>query len=80
MYKLIIKDEKGEEVLNKNCHIASVFWMEDEKGEKRTFDDVTFKDESKANAILGINSLMCQEAAMYSRTLLNALIPQEETK
>ena len=38
------------------------------------------KDESKANAILGINSLMCQEAAMYSRTLLNALIPQEENK
>ena len=80
MYNLIIKDEKGEEVLNKNCHIASVFWMEDEKVEKRTFDDVTFKDESKANAILGINSLMCQEAAMYSRTLLDALIPQEETK
>ena len=54
--------------------------MEDEKIEKRTFDDVTFKDESKANAILGLNSLMCQEAAMYTRTLLDALIPQEETK
>lgn len=80
MYTLIVKDDEGQEILNRSCHIISAFWMEQEKVEKKTFDDISYRNEDKANAILGMNSLMCQEAAMYSRTLLDALIPQEEGK
>lgn len=71
MYTLIVKDDTGQEVLNKNCHIISAFWMEEEQVGKHTFEDADCTLGDKLQAILGLDTLLCEEAAAYSKTLLN---------
>lgn len=81
MYTLIVRDDTGQEVLNKTCHIISAFWMEEEQVGKHTFEDANCTLGDKLQAILGLNTLMCDEAATYSKTLLNVFdsLPEKES-